>query len=73
MSFLAGRTGLSVGIGSIATFVGGIASAIFAFWNVLSSTGTSYSVSRTVLDSAGTAYTVPAVVLSSNGTAYTPI
>ena len=42
-------------------------------FTVLSSDGTSYSVSRDVLDSLGVSYAVSGTVLASNGTAYSPI
>lgn len=42
-------------------------------FTVLSSGGTSYSVSQNVLDSLGVSYAVSGTVLASNGTAYSPI
>ena len=42
-------------------------------FTVLSSGGTSYSVSRNVLSSVGVSYAVSGTVLASNGTAYSPI
>ena len=42
-------------------------------WQVLSSSGTAYTLDTIVLSSAGTAYTTVDSVLSSAGTRYFPI